>query len=222
MFILFFTGIQDCPDDEINCSYKQQTQTQIIKKVKEKTIIVKKCPEPKCPPGFYVKITSAKKSKQSAMLNPPADSPLGNDIDGIYRDSNEDNTDIHSKLPLPGDVKKTKKTDDFTCMEYNCIPEKVISITKTEQLTCPPPSCPSGYEVVFEAQPLAASCSKYKCELIPKRDVVCNITGRTFSTFDGIEYKYDICDHILARDLSSNNWTISSEYFTFFTTFSIH
>lgn len=203
-------GIQDCPDDEINCSYKQQSQTQIIKKVKEKTIIVKSCPEPKCPPGFYVKVTTAKKSKPSAMLN-SADSILTSETDDIYRESNEDNTEIHSKLPLPSDA-KGKKKDEFACVEYDCIPERSISISKTEKIVCPAPSCPSGYEVMFEQTPLAAACSKYKCELIPKKDVVCNITGRTFSTFDGIEYKYDICDHILARDLSSNNWTVSSEY----------
>lgn len=204
-------GIQDCPDDEINCSYKHQTQTQIIKKVKEKTIIVKKCPEPKCPPGFYVKVTSPKKTKTSAMLN-SADAPSAEDVDSFFKESDEDNTELHSKLPLPKDAKRKKK-DEFACVEYDCIPERATSVTKQEQIVCPPPSCPSGYEVVFEKTPLAAACSKYKCELIPKRDVVCNITGRTFSTFDGIEYKYDVCDHILVRDLATNNWTISSEYF---------
>lgn len=205
-------GIQNCPDDEINCSYKrQQSQTtKIITKVKEKTIITKTCPEPKCPPGFYVKVINKKKIKTSAMLS--AESPLANQVNEIYKESSEDNTDIHSKLPLPNDTKHKKK-DEFACVEYDCIPEKIITISKTEKIVCPAPSCPSGYNVVFEQTPLAASCSKYKCELIPKTDVVCNVTGRTLNTFDGTEYKYDICDHILARDLSSNNWTISGEYF---------
>ena len=156
------------------------------------------------------------------MLN-SADLPLANEVDGIYKESNENNTDIHSKLPLPGDAKKKKKKDELACVEYDCIPDRAITITNNEQVVCPAPSCPNGYEVVFEKTPLAAACSKYKCELIPKRDVVCNITGRTFSTFDGIEYKYDVCDHILARDLSSNNWTISGEYLKFmFFTFHCH
>lgn len=208
-------GIQDCPDDEINCSYKQQSQTKIIKKVKEKTIIVKTCPEPKCPPGFYVKVIGSKKSKTSAMLN-SADTPSAKDVENIFKESAEDNTELHSKLPLPDDAKKKKKKDDFACVEYDCIPEKAVSISKAEQIACPAPSCPSGYEVVFEKTPLAAACSKYKCELIPKRDVVCNITGRTFNSFDGVEYKYDVCDHILARDLAAHNWTISSKYFAIF------
>ncbi|XP_031619378.1 hemocytin isoform X2 [Contarinia nasturtii] len=197
-------GVQDCPDDEINCSYKHQAQTtKVITKVKEKIVITKTCPEPKCPPGFYVKVVPSKKGKPSAY------SPLSNAVEGIYKESNEDNTEIHSKLPLPSDTPNEKIKDDFKCVEYNCIPERVTTISQTEKIVCAAPSCPSGYEVVFETTPLVAACSKYKCEPIAKHDVVCKITGRTFSTFDGTEYKYDVCDHILARDLSSNNWTIS-------------
>lgn len=35
------------------------------------------------------------------------------------------------------------------------------------------------------------------------------MTGRTFNTFDGTEYKYDICNHVLARDLHSDDWDVS-------------
>lgn len=203
-------GIQDCPDDEINCSYKQQSQTKIITKVKEKTIIKKICPEPKCPPGFNVKIIPAKKTKTSAMLI-SAESTMDNDVNGLFRESAENNTDLHSKLPLPAEAKRKQKKHNFDCVEYDCIPERVISVTKTEQIVCPAPSCPSGYAVVYDKAPISTTCNKYKCELIPKNDVVCNITGRTFNTFDGIEYKYDVCDHILVRDLASNNWTVSRE-----------
>lgn len=204
-------GVQDCPDDEIYCSDRQRTQTQttkVITKVKEKTIVTKTCPQPKCPPGFYVKVIASKKSKPSAMLN-NAVTPSANAVEGIYKESSEEVSEIHSKLPLPNDI---KKTDDFICVEYDCIPERVTAVSKAEKIVCQAPSCPSGYEVVFETTSLSASCSKYKCEPIAKHDVVCNITGRTFSTFDGTEFKYDVCDHILARDLSSNNWTVSSEY----------
>lgn len=201
-------GIQDCPDDEINCSYQQQSQTKIITKVKEKTIIKKICPEPKCPPGFNVKIIPSKKPKTSAMLN-NAESSMENDLPGLIRNPSENKTDLHSKLPLPEEARRKKKKHDFDCAEYDCIPERAVGVTKTEQISCPVPSCPSGYSVVYDKTQVSPTCNKYKCELIPKKDVVCNITGRTFNTFDGIEYKYDVCDHILVRDLASNNWTVS-------------
>lgn len=207
-------GIQDCPDDEINCSHRHQTQTQtkIIEKIREKTIIKKKCPTPSCPSGFYVKIVSSKKSKTSPMLS--ASTPSPNDVfDSIAHDSKEDSTDIHSKLPLPHDAKKNKKKkkkNDLVCVEYDCIPER--GRTVTEQIICPTPTCPSGYQIVIDKADHSLACSKYKCELIPNHDVVCNITGRTFSTFDGIEFKYDVCDHILVRDLAANNWTVSCKF----------
>lgn len=203
-------GIQDCPDDELNCAYKQQSQTQIIKKIKEeKLIITKTCSEPKCPPGFYVKMSKAKPIQSSTIFN-GVGKPSSNDVDNFYKESSEDISEFHSKLPLPHDAKLTRKEENI-CAEYNCIPEqRPVSIT--EQVVCSTPSCPNGYKVVVEKSQSPLACSKYKCEVIPTRDVVCNITGRTFNTFDGIEYKYDVCDHILARELSSNNWTVSSEF----------
>lgn len=200
-------GIQDCPDDEINCSYKQKTQRKTIRK--EKIIITETCSSPKCPPGFYVKINKSKKVKSPSLFNNAA----ANDIDGIYKNSNE-NMD-QSILPMPNNLSKKKRKHDFDdCVEYDCIPEKPITISKTEKLFCQEPSCPSGYKVIFaEKSHSSLTCAKYKCELIPQNDAVCNITGRTFNTFDGIEFKYDVCDHILARDLLANNWTISRKCF---------
>lgn len=149
------------------------------------------------------------------MLNND-ETPSVNEVVGLYKDSGEDNADIHSKLPLPHDVKK-KKHVELACVEYDCIPEKPSVSIQTEKLTCPAPSCPSGYEIIFDKtlNPNSLACTKYKCELIPKKDVVCNVTGRTFSTFDGIEFKYDVCDHILVRDLASNNWTVSRKIYFF-------
>lgn len=207
-------GIQDCPDDEINCAHAHQTQSETITKVetiRTKTIIKKKCPQPKCPPGFYVKVLSSKKSKASPMYGVTTPSP--NDVDSILKESDEDNSDLQSKLPLPEDMKNNEKMKEIICVEYDCIPERAR--TKTEQIECPTPSCPSGYQVVVDKPEHALACSKYKCELIPKHDVVCNITGSTFSTFDGTEFKYDVCDHILVRDLAANNWTVSREFVFF-------
>jgi len=49
---------------------------------------------------------------------------------------------------------------------------------------------------------------RYTCEPPPQNDAICNATGRTFTTFDGTEFKIDICNHILARDLSDDAWTV--------------
>lgn len=205
-------GVQDCPDDEISCSYKLQAQTKTVKKIKEKIIITETCPQPKCPPGFYVKIHASKKAKSSPMLY-SAEEP--NEIDAFYKNS-IDGDKYKSKLALPNDMEsKQRKHKHYECVEFDCIPEKPIGY-KTEKIVCPEPSCPNGYNIVFESSKSFQACAKYKCELQLKKDVVCNITGRTFNTFDEVEYKYDVCDHILARDLLSNNWTISRKCFSLF------
>lgn len=49
----------------------------------------------------------------------------------------------------------------------------------------------------------------YSCYPPPIPDSVCNVTGRTFNTFDDTEFKYDICNHILARDLQNDEWDVS-------------
>lgn len=50
---------------------------------------------------------------------------------------------------------------------------------------------------------------RFTCRPLPPPEAVCNITGRTFNTFDNTEYKYDICNHIIARDLINDEWEIS-------------
>ena len=86
----------------------------------------------------------------------------------------------------------------------------MTDITTHEVVKCPEPECPKGYEVVLDvAQP--QRCAKYKCEPLPQKDVVCNVNGRTFNTFDETEFKYDICNHLLVRDLVEQKWSISSE-----------
>lgn len=161
-----------------------------------------------------MKIVKPKKTRTSAMLH-STESPLLNEVDGIYKESSENNVEHHSNLPLPHDAKRKKKKNQINCLEYDCIPERPSGSRQTEQIPCPAPSCPSGYEIVYDKAPNSVACSKYKCELIPKKDVVCNVTGSTFNTFDSTEFKYDFCDHILVRDFSSNNWTVSRKFILF-------
>lgn len=50
--------------------------------------------------------------------------------------------------------------------------------------------------------------SRFTCEPVLENDAVCNVTGRTFNTFDSTEFKYDICSHLLARDVADAKWNV--------------
>lgn len=51
--------------------------------------------------------------------------------------------------------------------------------------------------------------SRYSCYPQPLPDSICNVTGRTFNTFDGTEFKYDICNHVIGRDIENEEWLVS-------------
>lgn len=105
------------------------------------------------------------------------------------------------------------------CIEFKCIPEKPLPTDPKSPLKprkCPKEECPRGYDVVLDndlAFATVGKCAKFTCEPQLKEDAVCNVTARTFNTFDGTEFKYDICNHVLARDLVAENWIISSKLF---------
>lgn len=40
----------------------------------------------------------------------------------------------------------------------------------------------------------------------------CSMTSRMFRTFDGTDFSYDICHHILVRDKKQRLWTVSGYY----------
>lgn len=72
---------------------------------------------------------------------------------------------------------------------------------------------------------LEQSCPPYKCVPEPtkptpapvtispfiERDDRCSMTGRMFRTFDGTEYSYDICHHVLMRDMVNDLWSVSGK-----------
>lgn len=102
------------------------------------------------------------------------------------------------------------------CIEFKCIPEKPkpIDPKNPKPIVCPKAECARGYDVVLDndlQSMTSGKCAKFTCEPELKDDVVCNVTARTFNTFDGTDFKYDICNHVLARDLIAENWIISSK-----------
>lgn len=106
--------------------------------------------------------------------------------------------------------KKTYTDDEEKCIEYICIPNKVPPANI--KLICPEPKCPPGYNLVVEPTTNPKACATFDCQPQRLPDAVCKVTGRTFNTFDNMEFKYDICSHVLAREFSASNWTIVCKY----------
>lgn len=153
--------------------------------------IITTCPKASCPPGFTIKHVP-----RNATV--PKTTPMFQQSPDKYK-------------PKP---KETIRDDE--CIEFKCIPENPKPDPKSpaKPIKCPKEECPHGYDVVLDndLQSMAAGkCAKFTCEPQLKEDVVCNVTARTFNTFDGTEFKYDICNHVLARDLISENWIVSSK-----------
>ncbi|CRK93314.1 CLUMA_CG006855, isoform A [Clunio marinus] len=85
--------------------------------------------------------------------------------------------------------------------EKNCIitEKPMIFVNRTETLS---------YMIRLQIQKDSKECAKFSCEAAAVNDAVCNVTGRTFNTFDFTEFKYDICNHLLARDAADEKWNV--------------
>ncbi|CAG9784020.1 unnamed protein product [Diatraea saccharalis] len=98
------------------------------------------------------------------------------------------------------------------CVQFTCVPvlpPPPRPGVKPVPLECSAPVCPPQYSLRLNLVPAGANqCPQYSCVPPPPRPVYCNVTGRAVSTFDGAEYKYELCDHILARDTRRDAWTV--------------
>lgn len=111
-------------------------------------------------------------------------------------------------------IKKQKYYDDEEkCIEFICIPDAPIVVKNDTTIIpkCASPKCPPGYNLIVGKVTNPKVCPTYDCEPERQMDAICNVTGRTFNTFDNVEFKYDICSHVLARDVTSGNWSIVCE-----------
>ncbi|XP_059615285.1 hemocytin [Phlebotomus argentipes] len=198
---LWCNGVMDCPDDEINCKPKGPTIETVLN-------ITKTCPAPHCLPGYRVKVIE-KKPVESAMFT--------HKTKGRWRKKpskyskfnfhkNRYNSHLATPSSSPSIVDEPEK-----CIEFICVPEKML-VPKNDTIVavkCVKPQCPEGYNLVSEKPIPPSICPVFDCEPQPQRDAVCNVTGRNFNTFDGMEFKFDICSHVLAREFSGGNWTIT-------------
>lgn len=100
-------------------------------------------------------------------------------------------------------LKPQKLSNGSICEEFTCVTE----------IECFTPKCPPNYvrHTVYTKNNIKLKCPIYSCVPPPLPHATCNITGRTFHTFDGTEFKHDVCNHILARDLKYDSWDISGK-----------
>ncbi|XP_046389468.1 hemocytin isoform X2 [Ischnura elegans] len=101
------------------------------------------------------------------------------------------------------------------CPDNVCVPK--VPATTEKVMICPPQKCPKGYELIQVSEGLVGvACPQFECKLVKVIDVpdqsesVCKVNGRNFETFDDLEYNYDVCHHILARDMLNGKWNVSA------------
>ncbi|KAL0131073.1 hypothetical protein PUN28_002574 [Cardiocondyla obscurior] len=214
---LWCNGIQDCPDDEINCLKVTFTTPitveQSLETITEKTTIIGStqtsllpCEEPICPSGY--RIVFKKISYRYAQ-------PKHGVKTNIKSKNHKDFTKGRKKPFYNHSIKNQtpQLTENVQCPEFICVPTKPPIYPNEKPKQCPEALCPPQYEVVYEKISMykMRKCPKYACRLLSLQEAVCNVTGRTFNTFDNMEYKYDICNHILARDMYDNEWYVTLE-----------
>ncbi|KDR23192.1 Hemocytin, partial [Zootermopsis nevadensis] len=179
-------GLEDCPDDERDCTTPTVPTTISTSAA---TIPVPACPPMICPEGFKVVL-----KKDTQLKNPEESSIIFKDRFKGVKGGNKGGV----KTVLPKPLKLSKGN---LCPDFVCVPIKECTVLK----------CPPNFmvHIVKEKNNVKLKCPIYTCvPPLPPR-ASCNITGRTFHTFDGTEFKYDVCNHILARDLQNDNWDIS-------------
>lgn len=102
-----------------------------------------------------------------------------------------------------------KNDEQPICKQWIC-----EAIVKQFECKTPVIECPEGYfsQIAPNENDI---CPVYACVSNTFDESECEINGRVFKTFDGVTYKYDVCDHIVVRDRVHKKWTIKREYIIF-------
>nr|XP_034840347.1 hemocytin-like [Maniola hyperantus] len=254
-------GLQDCPDDEKDCTTVAPVTETVITTVIATVAATKPtpttpapttvtpttttekpldCPKVECPPGYFVRYTTSSHSSYTKSytsdLPPPRPrnsyqrfykggfskggrtgyakggfSKTGYSKGGIYGPPSRPRQNEAFQLDRPALNTTTAETKKV-CPLFKCIPKLPPIPPKGSTpapLVCSTPTCPPRYTLKLESVPDSLNlCPQYVCVPPPERFDYCNVTGRTFTTFDGTEYKYDICFHTLARETRSFAWII--------------
>ena len=97
---------------------------------------------------------------------------------------------------------QSENMERVECSDWTCVP--------IGDVPCSKPTCPTGTKTIAEWT--ADECPSYTCSIRPPNEKECTVSGRLLSTFDGTSFKYEICDHLLARDRLYDTWSVRSEY----------
>ncbi|XP_011303247.1 hemocytin [Fopius arisanus] len=227
---LWCNGVKDCSDDETGCTTQRPDVLEVISNktvtttntTAEKNVTaVTTCEVPTCPPKFTL-VPVKGSSKKGRPTRPPPP---------FFGGNKRKQFQVRGFAPLKGfapvkgvktypRVAKQPRINDLNiqeaedCKEYSCVPKVFPTHPggKTRE-DCPKPECPPNHRMVFEPQSMynPQPCPRWRCQPPRQPDVVCHVDGKMFTTFDKLEYKYDICNHILARDMYFNKWYITLE-----------
>uniref|UniRef100_A0A1I8Q8K8 Hemocytin n=1 Tax=Stomoxys calcitrans TaxID=35570 RepID=A0A1I8Q8K8_STOCA len=206
--VLWCNGIKDCADDEDKtCSNVILVNNKPNITSTESEII--SCPVPECPPKMKMKITEKKQRKMSSMFSSTFTKK-------VTVNRGEDGRLTRTKVITSSEEFLGKPTEELDmvheddCAEFTCVPLKEVVVSRNETRSCPPPACPDKYMVELDMSSVKpGDCPPYACILKPNKDDFCEISGKVFRTFDGTEFNYETCSHILARDLLNSSWVIS-------------
>lgn len=173
---------------------------------------IEECPKPDCPPGYEV-LETFEKFEIYNELDTMFTIRGKNKLNELKRISSKGGNREREKILDTPESLEIVEPEIRKCASFICLP--IILPTEYPEATpepCPPVTCPEGYlpeyKVIQVDKMLRGLCPQYECLPLPPPDAVCNITGNTFNTFDDTEYKYDICHHVMARDLKNSNWEI--------------
>lgn len=155
-----------------------------------------------------IKITEKKLRKMSKMFTFSKQVSIVDDGTTITKTKFiSSNEQILAMPSLELDYHQEEQCDEFTCVP---IPSKQVD--KNITISCTEPKCPEKYDVELDMSTAkAGDCLRYTCVLRPNKDDVCEISGKSFTTFDGTVFKYGPCSHILARDINNGSWSISGK-----------
>lgn len=234
---LWCNGIQDCPDDEINCPAITTTTTTTMSTTTSSaeefnTVIppIKRghgpCPEIKCPEGQIARILNSAQTKPGPIKFARKTRSLEMIEDDPWPSPFSPMTNLAASL-------KRTHHDPLFSTKTTVIRRKIIHIKHTgvkndnqqpickqwiceapvEQVKCKTPSitCPEGYFVQITPNENDI-CPVSTCVSNVLEESECEIDGRVFKTFDGTTFKYEVCDHILVRDRIHKKWMIKRNY----------
>ncbi|XP_025836285.1 hemocytin [Agrilus planipennis] len=223
---LWCNGIEDCSDDELSCT-TDATITATVPTTEITTVTKAShltCSTPSCPPGYKLKIKRPSKAEKLHSNLSPMFSFFGRkasnkrnyrSVKGFTKKGTKSKTTKNLKKPVAfkHQLKEAVEEDlqeQKECPRFSCEPPPPQWVNGSEY-HCPPAICPAGYTPEYHQEEIKTgglNCPRYTCQQPPLPDAVCNITGRTFITFDNTEFKYDICEHVLVRDVEEDLWEI--------------